>query len=394
MRRRVIFIAVVLSLALVAIGFVVFSRAGRGTRELPADISFKDLLREYANERDQLQRAYKSAHSLEERRQIHEQEPELAERYARHAVEVIRQHPHDPHAVEAMLWLSTLPDSVPGIEELQGQAIQLVLPEHLEDKGLVNASRDLVAGAQGAGAERLLRAFQEKTPDRTLRGMAGFWLAESLHTQSERLYGLGKEAEAEGQSQESDKVLQQLEKEYPDLKLGQTTLGQLAANVRRAYEKLRLGKPAPEIVGEDIDGKPLRLSEHRGKVVMISFWAFWCGPCRSLFPHEKGLVQRWQGQPFVLLGVNGDQDREATRQEVRVQGLAWRSWWNGGPGGPITREWNVSTWPTVYLVDRRGNLRYKASPVQSPGELDEAIERLMQEPESGTQAAADRGQSR
>src|SRR5438105_9037394 len=66
----------------------------------------------------------------------------------------------------------------------------------------------------------------------------------------------------------------------------------------------RPGEPAPEIKGEDMDGKPLKLSDYRGKVVLLDFWGFWCAYCLRYIPHEKDLVRQYEGRPFVLLGVN------------------------------------------------------------------------------------------
>jgi thiol-disulfide isomerase/thioredoxin len=69
-----------------------------------------------------------------------------------------------------------------------------------------------------------------------------------------------------------------------------------------------LGGPAPEVEGADLSGRAMRLSEHRGKVVLLVFWATWCGPCMGDVPHEKALVERFAGRPFVLVGVNADAD--------------------------------------------------------------------------------------
>ena len=67
---------------------------------------------------------------------------------------------------------------------------------------------------------------------------------------------------------------------------------------------LAIGKPAPEIDGVDLAGKPLKLIDHVGKVVVLVFWGSWCGPCMSEVPHQRELVERLQGQPFALLGVD------------------------------------------------------------------------------------------
>src|SRR5262249_37778092 len=95
---------------------------------------------------------------------------------------------------------------------------------------------------------------------------------------------------------------------------------------------LKVGKVAPEIGGEGLDGRPVRLSDHRGKVVVVCFWATWCGPCMAMVPHERELVGRLQGRPFALLGVNSDEagDREKARKAVREKQMTWPSWWDGG----------------------------------------------------------------
>jgi cytochrome oxidase Cu insertion factor (SCO1/SenC/PrrC family) len=74
-----------------------------------------------------------------------------------------------------------------------------------------------------------------------------------------------------------------------------------------------------------------------------------------MYPHERSLVKKMEGKPFVLVGVNSDADRETVKKVVAKEGLTWRSFWDGGSAdGPIARRWNVSGWPTLYLIDHRG----------------------------------------
>jgi thiol-disulfide isomerase/thioredoxin len=69
---------------------------------------------------------------------------------------------------------------------------------------------------------------------------------------------------------------------------------------------LSIGKVAPEIAAESIDGRKFKLSDSRGKITVLSFWASWCGPCMQLVPVERTLTERMKGKPFTLIGVNGD----------------------------------------------------------------------------------------
>jgi AhpC/TSA family len=87
-------------------------------------------------------------------------------------------------------------------------------------------------------------------------------------------------------------------------------------------------------------------------------------------------VKRLEGRPFALLGVNSDGDREAVRQLMASKGLNWRSWWDHG--GRIARRWKVDRWPTMYVLDAQGVVRYRVS---GAAELDRAVEKLLGEAE-------------
>jgi thiol-disulfide isomerase/thioredoxin len=158
-------------------------------------------------------------------------------------------------------------------------------------------------------------------------------------------------------------------------------LGKQARAALYEMRELAVGKPAPEIEGYDLDGKPLRLSDQRGRVVVLTFWATWCGPCRQMIPQEIALVKRLKDQPFMLLGVNADSDRMKLAKFQADNPLPWRSWQDGEYGkgegeGKIARAWNVSSWPTVYVIDQHGVIRYRDV---SSKELDEAVNTLLKE---------------
>jgi hypothetical protein len=91
------------------------------------------------------------------------------------------------------------------------------------------------------------------------------------------------------------------------------------------------------------------------------------------------------GRPFVLLGVNTDEDRQVIKSVIAKQQLTWRSWWDGGStDGPIATRWQVSNWPTLYVIDHKGVIRHIVDQ-GGGGEfdlLDVTIERLVKSAET------------
>lgn len=105
-----------------------------------------------------------------------------------------------------------------------------------------------------------------------------------------------------------------------------------------------------------------------------------------MYPFERSLVQRLENRPFALLGVNTDYSKEQVHQVLSAEKITWRSWWDGGSvNGPISRRWKIFTWPTVFVLDAHGVIRYVSDPDR--GVDDKAISRwvfqLVKETESG-----------
>jgi hypothetical protein len=89
-------------------------------------------------------------------------------------------------------------------------------------------------------------------------------------------------------------------------------------------------------------------------------------------------VQRFAGQPFVLLGVNADESRERLLEIQETSHLTWESWWDG-PGGPIGETWGIEGYPTFVLIDVQGVVRWRQAGVPRSGVLERKIQELLDE---------------
>ena len=148
---------------------------------------------------------------------------------------------------------------------------------------------------------------------------------------------------------------------------------------------LAVGKPAPEIEGTDMDGKPLKLSDYKGKVVVLVFWGTWCGPCMAQVPNERELVERLKGKPFALLGVDCEPNKETARSVMARERMTWPNWYDGAPGeGPIARRYHIRGYPSIFVLDAKGVIRSRG------GVYDEFVDKLLEEmkqPASGQKAS-------
>jgi hypothetical protein len=97
-----------------------------------------------------------------------------------------------------------------------------------------------------------------------------------------------------------------------------------------------------------------------------------------MYPHERSLVEKFKDRPFVILGVNSDASRDLVKQVVEKEKLNKRSFWDGGStDGPISRRWNVTGWPTLYLIDHSGMIVDGGRPKD-----DDLIEQKVKEAEA------------
>ncbi len=136
----------------------------------------------------------------------------------------------------------------------------------------------------------------------------------------------------------------------------------------------KVGMVAPEIEGEDFAGRHVKLSDHRGKVVVVAFWASWCKPCVQLIPRERELFERYRDRPFVMLGVNNDNNPDSARKVIQAQHMSWPSCQTCGCDDPINKQWEVDRLPSLFVIDANGIVRHAPGSRES---LEYVVEKLI-----------------
>lgn len=116
------------------------------------------------------------------------------------------------------------------------------------------------------------------------------------------------------------------------------------------------GQAAPDFALKSSSGKNLRLSEYRGDVVMVNFWATWCGPCRQEMPLLDELYSRYKRVGFSLLGVNIDDDSRKAMNMVSELGVSFPVLFDARK--EVSKLYEVDAMPVTVLIDREGTIRY------------------------------------
>lgn len=149
---------------------------------------------------------------------------------------------------------------------------------------------------------------------------------------------------------------------YPLLVMG-LCCGLLSVSAAAKELKPWSGGRTPPLALADLDGKTYDLAAHRGKVVLVNFWATWCEPCRDEMPALGRLQKKLGPQQFVVLAVNVDEPESRIRKFLELTPLDFPVLTD--PERKATKAWNVRVLPASYIIGRDGRIRYAAV-----GELD------------------------
>lgn len=303
------------------------------------------------------------------------------------AVALAAADPKSETGFAALEWLLTIPRVY--VLRIGKTTLELTAKHHAANpkvgKLVAEVGHFICDGCQTVPASiALFQAVVEQNQDRTARGQAALALA----WQAGRTFAAAeyeRTADVDELRAGAEKAFDAVSKDYADcprlIREGLPTLGEEANRELYALRNLRVGKVAPEIEGEDLKGTKFKLSDYRGKVTVVLFWATWCGPCMAMVPQERRLVARTKKRPFALIGVNGDHDAGKAKQAEVKEQMTWSSFWNGpgGPEGPLTRAWNVRYWPAVRVLDSKGVIRFRHRLLLQSNELDQAVDFLLKE---------------
>jgi len=130
----------------------------------------------------------------------------------------------------------------------------------------------------------------------------------------------------------------------------------LATAVSPAGANVTPQSPAPDFTLKGIDGRNLRLQEQRGQVVLVNFWATWCGPCRQEMPHLNRLYDKYRASGFTLLAVNIDDDPRTAVATAAKMGLRFPVLLDTDK--TVSKRYALGSMPATVLIDRDGKVRF------------------------------------
>jgi peroxiredoxin len=207
----------------------------------------------------------------------------------------------------------------------------------------------------GRPAEPVLKAVIEKNKNRDEKAAALYALG-AIHFKN-----FDASADRVSAAASKDKALecfQQLNSDYADVTIQGFKLSDITAKMLFEMTNLQVGCEAPEIEGKDAGGVAFKLSDYRGKYVIVIFWGGWCHACHGTLPLMNQAAAQLRDKNGVVIGVNTDIETEAKKALADYQ-VSFRNVLDNTSSGPNTSLYNLRNFPTLYLIDPKGVIAIK-----------------------------------
>jgi hypothetical protein len=257
---------------------------------------YQALFQEYRRAMEAFSEAYQKAKTNEERQKLFDEKYPKPQSYTGRFLEIVDAAPNDPAAVDALVWVVENGGSGPDVN----RAVKTLADKHPAHRRMGEVAPRL-SRSYSPAAQALLEAILEKNPEREVKGQASLALGQFLKQRADlvrsvregperakqiesflRGQGSSKDDVARLLEQDPDALLakaeaafERTERDFGDLGAGRSTLGKTAKAELYEIRNLAVGKPAPDITGKDLEDQPLKLSDYKGKVVVLDFWGDW-----------------------------------------------------------------------------------------------------------------------
>ena len=157
----------------------------------------------------------------------------------------------------------------------------------------------------------------------------------------------------------ADELMAQLKTDFKDTEFVSGLEKQEAAGAaaKKIQDALAVGTKFPDFNEKDLDGKPLSIANYKGKVVMIDFWATWCGPCVGELPNVIATYQKHHAQGFKIIGVSLDQNQTKLTDFIKSKDMTWQQFFDGqGWGNKLAVKYGIESIPATFLLDGEGKI--------------------------------------
>jgi len=302
----------------------------------------------------------------------------LRKKYAPKMVAHAKAFPGDDTscAALAMVVQMTLPTEEGALRD---EAIKGLRKDFLKKPVIKNHVEDLTGNPFASDALALVRDVLKDNPDKAARGHA----CKALMLSNEQTVDLIRRMKGNKKTREaiesrfgapSVKKLIDSEGELePEIKV---LRDRLVGEFKGVVPYIGIGAEAPGLEATDLEGKKMKLSDLKGKVVVVDFWATWCPPCREMIPLTRKLVKKMDDKLFVFVSVSVDKNEQTVKEFKEKTPMPWTHWWIG-PRSKALSDWDIKGYPTVYLLDEKGVIRFSQVGYDEDDKLGKEAEKLV-----------------